>query len=356
MHPKLFQVALLQFGLLFSPLCDADNTGTGGTQLPYEFGQGLRYGDYYLSGYTSIELEDQFGMPAKLSLDDLSFFIGGRVGRWFNPFTEIEFAHHTLIRQDGNPGHGNIVVERLYNDALLTDHDTLRIGKILTPLGDWNTVFAPPLVPTITRPNTTAQGFDSNESGFNWIYDLQDGETPDLQIYWQPENEWFKRPLRETVRNFHNVTGAHINKPFGLIDKIGASFQHGQLIETGEMYTVYGLNAIKTIGNLMLESEAITSRFSGATLPGAPLRLHDHESGIFGLADYSFTPKWHGIVEWERYQDHFVSQPSRNTLLGIDFKPNSYIIWKFEYVRQLGMPTSFAPILTGVRCSFSTLF
>ena len=345
--------ALLQIGFLLSPAVNANDLVTA---LPYEFGQGLHFGNYYLSGYTSLEFEDQFKEPAKLSLDDLSFFIGGRVGRWFNPFTEIELAHQTLVKQGGNPGHGNVVVERFYDDALLSDSSTLRMGKILTPLGDWNTVFAPPLVPTITRPDTTALGFDTNESGVDWIYDIQDSDSADIQVYWQPESEWFKRPYRETPRNFYNVSGAHINKPFSLIDKIGASIQHGQLIETGEMYTVYGFNIIKTFGNLMLESEGITSTFSGPTLPGSGPRLHNHESGIFGLADYAFAQKWHGILEWERYQDHFVEQPSRNVLLGVDFKPNSYMIWKLEYVHQYGVPTSFSPILSGVKCSFSTLF
>ncbi|HQT26284.1 MAG TPA: hypothetical protein PLK99_06765, partial [Burkholderiales bacterium] len=259
-------------------------------------------------------------------------------------------------KQGGNPGHGNIVVERLYNDALLTEHDTLRVGKILTPLGDWNTVFASPLVPTITRPDTTAEGFETNMSGFDWMRDLQDWGTSDTQLYWQPDYEWFERLPRETLRHFQRVFGGHINKPSGLIDKVGASFQHGELNETGEQYTVFGVNVIQSFGNLMLESEAITSRFSGTVLPWAPPRLHSHESGVFGLADYSFTPSWHGILEAEYYQDHLVGPASRNTLIGIDYKPRAYMVWKFEYVHQSGTPTSFSPILTGLNCSFSTLF
>ena len=353
MRHKLLRIALLHCGLAFSGLCHADDAAG---PLPYSFGQGYRSGDYYLSGYANLQMEDPFGQPAKLALEDLSLFIGGNSGRWINPFTEIELTRQTLIKQGGNPGHGNIVVERLYNDELLSDQDTLRIGKVLTPLGDWNTVFAAPLVPTVTRPNTTALGFETNESGVTWMHNVQDGETPDLQLYSQPDYEWFERLPRETLRHFQNVYGAHINKPFGLIDKAGASFQHGELVETGEEYTVYGVNLIRSFDNLMLESEALASRFYGRELPWAPPRLHSSESGIFGLADYSFTQKWHGIAEWEHYQDHLVASPSMNWLVGIDYKPKSYMVWKFEYVRQYGTPTSFSPILTGFNCSFSTLF
>ena len=351
MRHTLIKAALFQAALLLSSLCQADSE-----LPPYVFGQGLRIGDYYISGYANIVAEDPFGQPAKLALDDLSVFVGGHVSRWINPFVEVELAKHTLLKQGGNPGHGNIVVERLYDDALLSDRDTLRFGKTLTPLGDWNTVFASPLVPTIIRPNTTALGFEAYESGVTWMHDLQDGETPDFQIYWQPDYEWFERLPRETRRHFQDVYGAHVNKSIELIDKVGASIQHGELTETGENYTVYGINVIQSFGNLMLESEALTSRFYGRALPWAPPRLHNHESGIFGLADYSITSTWHGIVEWERYQDHLVALPSRNWLIGINFKPQPYMVWKLEYVRQNGMPSSFSPILTGLNCSFSTLF
>ncbi len=351
MRHHLIKAVLLQAAFLFPGLCQADNA-----LPPYVFGQGLRLGDFYFSGYTNIVAEDAFGQPAKLSLDDLSVFAGGNVNRWINPFAEVEFAKQTLIKQGGNPGHGNIVVERLYNDALVSEQDTFRLGKMLTPLGDWNTVFASPLVPTIVRPNTTALGFETNVSGINWMHNIENSETPDLQIYWQPDYEWFERLPRETLRHFRDVYGAHVNKSLGLIDKIGASLQHGELVETGENYTVLGANVMRTFGNLMLESEALTARFYGRALPWAPPRLHNHESGIFGLADYSITAEWHAIVEWERYQDHLVAMPSRNWLYGIDFKPQPYMVWKLEYVRQNGMPSSFSPILTGLNCSFSTLF
>jgi hypothetical protein len=141
-----------------------------------------------------------------------------------------------------------------------------------------------------------------------------------------------------------------------LIDKIGASFQHGQLIETGETFTLYGFNANKSFGKLRLETEAITSRFSGEILPGAAPRIHDSESGIFGLADYAFTPQWHGIMEGEYYQDHTVSMPSRSTLVAVAYRPIVPMVWKLEYIHQAGASTPIATIGTGWKAAFSLLF
>ena len=342
----LLPLVLLTIGLSFSPICQAEG---------YELGQGWHGSNYFLSGYTNIEVVDHFDTPTRLDLDDLSLFAGGGISRWANPFMEAELSKHTLVRQGGGAVHGDVVVERFYNDALLSEHDTFRVGKILTPLGDWNLVHAAPLIPVITRPYTTVRGFAAYISGVSWMHDPENGVTPDLQLYWQPDNEMFKRPASQTLRNFHNVLGGHLNMQFGLIDKIGVSFQHGQLIETGEMFTLYGVNANKSFGKLRLESEAISARFSGTVAPGVT-RFHDYETGVFVLADYSITSKWHGILESEHYQDHTVDMSSRSAMAAVAYKPNAPTVWKLEYIHQAGVSASIAPIRTGLKASYSLLF
>lgn len=321
----------------------------------YELGQGWHAGNYYLSGYANIEIVDRFDAPTRLDLDDLSLFAGGSINQWVNPFLEVEASKYTLFQQGGGAVPGDIIVERFYNEAKLSEYDTLRVGKILTPLGDWNLVHAAPLVSLITRPYSTARGFNAYMSGVNWQHDPEDGVTPDIQIYWQPDNELFKRSESQTTRNFHNVFGGHINIPLGLVNKIGASFQQGQLIETGESFTLYGANANKSFGNLRLESEAITAHFSGTILPGVT-PLHDREAGIYGLADYSITPQWHGVLEGEYYQDHMMDMPSRSTQLAVNYRPSAPMVWKLEYIHQAGVSASIAPIRTGFKASYSFLF
>ncbi|MGC2047684.1 MAG: hypothetical protein WA635_03620 [Gallionella sp.] len=347
MRHTLLTFALLQLWLMFSPACQAEG---------YELGQGLPVGNFLLSGYVNIELVDRFDAPTKLDLDDLSLFASGRINKWVNPFLEAELSKYTLIQQGGGSGGGEFVIERIYNDSIVSEHGTLRVGQMLTPLGYWNLVHAAPLIPIITRPFTTARGFEAYASGVSWLHDPMNNASPNWQLYWQPDTEWFKRPASLAPRSFHNVYGGQINMPLGLLDKIGASFQHGQLIETGETFTLYGINANKTFGKLQLESEAITANFSGTVLPGATPRVHDNESGIFGLADYAITPKWHGILEGEYYQDHTVSESSRNTLVAAAYKPSVPVVWKLEYIHQAGVTASFATISTGWKASFSTLF
>lgn len=340
----LLPLIFLQVGLTFSSACHAEG---------YELGQGWQIGSYHLSGYANIEHTRQ---PAKLELDDLSLFVSGHVNQGVNPFIEVEISSHTLAQQGGERKNGQFVVERFYNDAILSGQDTLRVGKMLTPLGGWNVVHAAPLMHTVTRPCTAAMGFHAYVSGISWLHESESSATPDFQLYLQPGNEWFKRSEEQAPRNFRNVAGGHINKSFNLIDRIGASFQHGQLIETGEKFTLYGVNVSKSLGKLKLESEAIISRFTGSVLAGVSSRIHNNETGIYILADYSITPQWHGIMEWERYQDHTAAVPSRNTLMGIAYRPRAPMVWKLEYVYQAGEPVPVSPIFTGWKAAFSLMF
>lgn len=332
--------ALLLIGLVLSASCEAD----------YELGQGMALGDDFLvSGYSSVVLDAPRQRPKVLSIDDLSLFVSGHLNQWVNPFIEAEVSNLTLAREgDGPRSGGRFVLERFYNDTQLGAADTLRLGKILSPVGDWNLIHAAPLVPTITRPLTTQRGFAEYASGISWLHENPDGGRADWQFYWQPGAEWRQRPDSLAPRHYRDVWGAHANWSLGLSDKIGVSFQHGTLTATGGSFDLLGANARKTIGSLTLEGEAISSRRHGDVPPSS-----GREWGYYGLADYAFSVTWHGIVEMERYQDRLAVQESRNTLLGVAYKPQPAVVWKLEHVHQTG---NSSEIPTGWLASFSVLF
>jgi hypothetical protein len=316
----------------------------------YQVGQGLPVGDFLFSGYLNIEALLPQSDVNKLTLDDISLFVAGRVNRWFNPFMEVEVSSDTLAQQGGGPlEHGRFVRERLYNDLRISDADTLRIGKILAPVGDWNLIHAAPLVPTTTQPQTAKQGFSTYSSGLSWLHAAPEYSLPDWQVYAQPGQEWLKHPASVDPREFEDVYGAHLNWDSGIIDKMGLSIQRGKLVATEETYVLVGGNIRRTFGKLVLESEATAAKWSGGEVP----RSHDIEHGVFVLADYTVVPGWHGIAEWEHFQDHQKMVPSRNILVGFAYKPRPAIVWKLEYVDQMGRSHD---IPTGWQASFSVLF
>jgi hypothetical protein len=315
----------------------------------YELGQGLPVGDFLFSGYLNAVAQFPKNEAAALTLDDMSLFVAGRVNRWVNPFIEAEVSSLTLAQQGGPGENGHFVRERIYDDLHLSDADTLRVGKILAPVGEWNLIHAAPLVPTTTQPLTTSRGFATYTSGVSWLHETAHAQQPDWQLYWQPGEEWLGRPNAVAPRRFRDVSGMHLNWTLGLNDKLGISAQRGQLLGSDETYTLLGANFHRLYGKLTLESEATAARWSG----GNRVPAHDVERGIYLLAEYPIAKGWHGIAETEYFQDHERVETSRNVLLGLTYKPRAAIVWKLEYVDQMGTEHS---IPTGWQASFAVLF
>lgn len=313
----------------------------------YHLGEGVTVGRFLLSGYVNMVAEAPSSAPAKLSIDDLSLFANGKFNRWVNPFFEAEITSLTLAEEGTRSyGRGYFVPERLYNDAHIDQANTLRIGKMLSPVGDWNSVHAAPLVPITTRPLTTYLGFSEYSSGLSWVHENPSGYGPDWQLYWQPGKEWYPRSGAIAPRRYKDVWGGYVYWPLDFADKVGLSFQQGQTT-AAERYSLVGANGRKCLGSLCLEGETIVSKWSG----GSGLRRH--EWGLYGTADYAFSYRWHGLFSAEKYQDHTLGRPSEMTLLGLAYKPKPAAVWKLEYVHQGADSTH---ISSGWLLSFSALF
>lgn len=298
---------------------------------PYQLGQGVQVDRFLFSGYGNFVAEAPHGGPARLVVDDLSLYVNGSINRWINPFIEAEITGATVLEQGGRQDPpGRLVLERFYNDFHITGSDTVRIGKILSPVGDWNLIHAAPLVPTINRPLVTYRGFSEYASGAAWLHESSGGIVPDWQIYAQPGHALGERPDSVSPRHYREVLGAHVNWRLGLLDNVGLSYQQGELISEHNRYQLIGVNARKIFGRLMIEGEATGSRWSNQ-----PAGSNQHEWGAFALAQYRLTPKWYGVVEHEVFQPHGTGARSRSNLVGISYKPLPALVWKLEYVQQL---------------------
>lgn len=333
---KIFRSRMLAFLLL------GIATTTPAHADPYQLGQGVQVDRFLFSGYGNFVVEAPHGEPARLVVDDLSLYVNGSINRWVNPFIEAEITGATILEQGGRQGPaGRLVLERFYNDFHLTGTDTLRVGKILSPVGDWNLIHAAPLVPTINRPLVTYRGFSEYASGASWLHESGDGILPDWQIYAQPGHELGARPDSISPRHYREVLGAHANWRLGLLDNVGLSYQQGELISEHTRYQLVGINGRKIFGRLMIEGEATSARWSDQ-----PDGSNRHEWGAFALAQYRLAPHWYGVLEHEVFQPHGTAPRSRSNLLGISYKPLPALVWKLEYVQQLDqsreMPTGWS--------------
>lgn len=318
----------------------------------YHLGEGYTLGNMNLAGYVNLVAEAPHDGKTEIVGDDLSLFGSGRFNRYLNPFFEVEITGATFWREsstllaDNKP---DLVLERLYNDSLLTDNLTLRIGKMLTPIGEWNTIHAAPLVWTTTRPMTTYRGFPEYTSGLALSYQPQNAKLPETQVFWQPDGEIRPKPRSLATREYLHTAGVHLNWANGLTDKLGISLQHADVNHKDESQTLLGLNFKKTLGKFQFETEATHTHINGQN----PARVRDDEWGAYVLGSYALNDKWSALARHEHFADRDTAQGSRNTLLGLVWRPDPAIACKLEYVKQDGARLDIG---SGFYASFSVLF
>jgi hypothetical protein len=307
---------------------------------------------FSFSGYANITVDAPSSNKITLNADDLSLFASGHLNQILNPFAEAEIGGITLLQQGGDPlsgGAPNFILERLYNDSYLSNKLSLRIGKMLSPVGEWNLIHAAPLVMTTTRPMVTYHGFSEYSSGASLIYSDAKGVLPDIQIYVQPGNEIRPRSPNTVVREYVHVAGFHLNWPLILNDKLGISLQHSQIKNTDERQTLLGFNLNKEFGPIEIEMETIHTHISGVN----PLRVRDNEWGSYLQGSYSLGERLNLIGRYEYFAARTYLTASENSLLGISYKSATRSVWKLEYVEQHGQQLN---IHTGFYGSFSKLF
>lgn len=345
--------------VLLSLLAGGMHTAAAGEASPQETPVKLKMsGDFNFSGFTNVTLNAPAGDKITLSIDDLGFFASGHINKALNPFIEVELAGVNLLQQGGDPlsaGYPHILLERLFNDSSLTNSLSLRLGKMLSPVGEWNLIHVPPLVATTTRPMTSYYGFSEFTTGASLIYADNKGVLPDMQLYVQPGNEFRPRPLDIVVREYDHIAGFHLNRSFGLNDKLGFSFQHAHIKDTDEQQNLTGFNASKEFGPLALETETIHTHLSGANDRNP--RVRDTEWGTYVQGTYTLNERWSLTGRYEHYLDRNSDTVSKNALFGTAYKSSvlSSSLWKLEYIQQSG-PQLDNQIQTGLFASMSNFF
>jgi len=134
----------------------------------YELGRGLPLfdGRLIVGGYLAINATFLDETPDRLLVDDLSTFLTLKLTDTTLIFAEAELEDPVHIGKGGVGSGSNIFsLERLYAQWEPGDHFRLRVGKLLTPIGIWNTIHAAPLVWTTSRPIATRQFFDTGVTG-----------------------------------------------------------------------------------------------------------------------------------------------------------------------------------------------
>ncbi len=300
----------------------------------YQLGRGVDLGPFNVAGYSSLVGKLPSGQPNALTLDDFSLFVTGHISKLFNPFVEAELTHLTLLGSGPygrDRGGGALVLERLYNDTYLTDSATLRLGKMLAPVGEWNEIHAAPLVLSTVRPAVTYRNFSEYATGLSLRYADPYARLPDVQLYLQPYEELSERPSTITYHQYRTVAGAHVSLPLGLLDKVGLSVQHSKDMQ-GVDQSLYGFDFHYTVAKFTFQGEATFSDISN----NGTAHARDTEWGGYGAVSYALTDQWSMYGWYEGFADRTATSVAHDLLFGIAYRPQPAIVFRVEYLQNVG--------------------
>lgn len=141
--------------------------------IGWDPGHGARLpGGLWLAGDVTADGEVLEGEPASVELDDLSLLARWEPTSRFAFFGEMRLEDLVTLTEGAGveTGTGDVAVERLYAEILLSPTLTLRVGKIYTPFGLWNEVRRAPLTWTVERPAITENVFPQHATGLDLLY------------------------------------------------------------------------------------------------------------------------------------------------------------------------------------------
>ena len=316
----------------------------------YHLGGGRNIGLVNAAGYSNLEADAPHGAPANLSLD-LSLFLSGHFGRYLNPFAETEIDQLPLAGQPGAPNSGTVTVERLYDDLYLRPSLTLRVGKMLTPVGDWNLLHAPPLVWTVKRPLSTYYSFPEYVTGASLNYQGNLDGVWDVQLYGEPDKDAFRKAGDYTPRPYSQVAGVDVRYSWDPLssNRVGLSCQIAHLPLTGGQQMLASLYGGFTTGAVRWSFQADVTDIRGSNLPLA----RRHEQGGYLQAVYRLTRHWFIVAQGERYQTREYRAPSLRRLLGIVYRPKPALSWKLDFLKTGGAPVGAQ---AGLYAAWAVLF
>jgi len=315
----------------------------------YHLGTGENIGPVNLAGYSNLVFEAPRNGPDALVLEGLSLFASARVNRYFNPFMEVEIESATLAAEHGATSSGKTSVERLYNDFELSPSASLRVGKMLTPVGEWNLIHAAPLVWTVTRPLATYYSFPVFVSGASLNLRRASDANWDTQIYFQPGSIAFAAGGELEPRQYANVGGLNVRYTGDVSNRLGVSLQTANVRGSGGNQTLGSIYGGFNTGSVMWDFQANIADIRGGTVA----RAHDREGGGFLQAVYPLTSRWFIVGQGELFQPRDYSARARRLAIGAVYRPHPAVSWQLEYLDARGAPVGTP---SGIYAAWAVLF
>jgi hypothetical protein len=305
---------------------------------PYALGQGLYFPQQSLriGGYANLQYYDVEGFPATLRFRDTSLFITKDLGSRWQLFTEVDLGDSISVASHSSGEDSELDVERLYLDYHADQAITLRFGKFLTPVGQWNLIHADPLTWTVSRPLSTSAAFARHASGIMAFGTVPlRGRDLDYWVFADDSKQLGIGPEQDKAFSSFGADGSFHNnfrQAFGgqllyhMLDDhfgLGMSYLDYTLQSPHQRFQLVGVDLSWTARYVNLSGEAVHRTSPDASAPT--------QQGGFLQAAVPLWRKLYLVGRYERYQTAVSAKVTTLRTFGLNYRPVQGIVLKIEH-------------------------
>jgi hypothetical protein len=292
----------------------------------YRLGSGYLLGNtgIRLGGYANTDIKGFGSLPWSFELHDLSLLVSWNTGQKLSFFSELELED-ALVASEQHPlttGNAQFLIERMYVDYLVNNQFGIRIGKILTPVGQWNLIHAQPLVWTVTRPVATKNLFSEHSTGITLRGNVPIGNQ-NLEYSLYGDYSSSLEPGAIEPPSFDNALGVRLRYSMTENLDLGFSYVDFALTESPNIRNhLAGLDLAWSYKRHLVNSEIV-------------YRNSDSQNNRNAWQGYLqvVTPIVGDLYAISRYE--FFDQPNQKFgqlgLLGLAYRPLPPLVFKLEY-------------------------
>ena len=305
------------------------------TDKAYQLGRGYPLGDsgLALGGYASSHIEALGKSPASFSLSNISLFVtwdnGGKL-RFFSE-TEGENVLNVGGKRTLSSSVANLHIERLYIDYLATNSLSVRIGKILTPVGQWNLIHVDPLVWTTSRPVATTNLFSDYATGLMLQGNvLVDERLLEYSVY--SDYSSALDPTRTDTPAFDNAQGLRLRYHVHDGLQLGLSYADFALIDRANFRNhLAGLDLSWSSSRRYALNSEIVYRNNAAEINRNAWQ--GYFQGVAPIGSSLYLVGRYEFFDWEKNRyDHSASKSlGQAEVIGIAYRPQPPLVFKLEY-------------------------
>jgi hypothetical protein len=322
----------------------AQADGIDPNELTYRLGDGLRLpgSNLTLGGYGTVVFEDLDDRRTRAALDNLSLFVWWEsTGRW-KFFAELDYENvlsSPTLKEPGNKRY--LALERMYFDYALSDTTNLRLGKFLTPIGQWNQIHATPLVWTTSRPLVTARTVPTNVTGLMLSGNLPVlGGGMEYAVFGSNGGELRPNP---SLDPFYESLGGRITLPLGASGQIGFSYaRFEQKQDRDESKHLAGMDLRWSRDRWEVSAEAAyrSSEYGGEA----------DEKGAFAQLVAPLNDKLYAVCRYELYRQAHERKTTKLLVTGLNYRITPAVVLKAEWIsardNQIDAPSGFMSSLS----------